>query len=152
MATMADKAVLVDTNVLLMATARQRRLYRAAIEVVDTWPNLKVRLLTCGQILREYLVVATRPVDVNGLGLDPSAALENVAAFAARMRFLDEGRKVAQRLEVLVRDFDCRGKQIHDANLIAVALVHQANAVVTANPADFRRFASQVEILDLAAI
>ncbi len=45
---------------------------------------------------------------------------------------------------------DCRGKQIHDANVAATALVHGVRRILTANVGDFQRFESYVEILDLA--
>lgn len=66
---MADKSILVDTNVLLAATTPGRSLHSAALEVLNEWPNGGVSLLTSGQILREYLVVATRPASSNGLEL-----------------------------------------------------------------------------------
>jgi len=65
---MDDKAVLVDTNVLLSATAPLRRLHRAALVVLNDWPNQGIDLTASGQVFREYLVVATRPLEVNGLG------------------------------------------------------------------------------------
>jgi predicted nucleic acid-binding protein len=58
-----DRAVLVDTNVLLSATAPLRPLHRAAIAVLNDWPNQGSILATTTQVLREYLVVATRPVE-----------------------------------------------------------------------------------------
>lgn len=63
---MDDKAVLVDTNVLLAATAPLRPLYRAALMVLNDWPNKGILLAVSSQVLREYLAVATRPVEVNG--------------------------------------------------------------------------------------
>jgi len=55
-----DKAVLVDTNVLLSATAPLRPLHRAAMAVLNDWPNQGTLLATSSQVLREYLAVATR--------------------------------------------------------------------------------------------
>lgn len=46
----------------------------------------------------------------------------------------------------------CRGKRIHDANLVATAQVHGAGRILTANVSDFRGFAPYVEILDLAEV
>lgn len=39
-----------------------------------------------------------------------------------------------------------RGKQVHDANLVAVALAHDATAIVTGNTRHFARFASTIVI------
>jgi predicted nucleic acid-binding protein len=142
-------AVLVDTNVLLEATAPARDLHRAGRGVFDEWPNRGVRLCLSGQVLREYLVVATRGAEVNGLGLGIGAALDNVAAFLDRCRFLPEDGAVARHLRELLRNFPCTGKRIHDANLVATGLVHGVTKLVTANAKDFEPFDSLVEVMPL---
>ncbi len=145
---MAADSLLVDTNILLTATSPSRRLHRQALEVLDEWPS-RVRLCTSGQILREYLVVATRPEEDNGLGLEQEEALANVRAFLERMRFLDEGRAVHERLRGILLEVDCAGKQIHDANVVATAQSHAVGSVLTQNADDFRRFAHLVEVVPL---
>lgn len=147
---MADDAVLVDTNVLLTATTPARALHREALRALNEWPDRGVSLWVSGQILREYLVVATRPLEANGLGLEVEAALANVAQFRSRVRLADERAAVFEHLARLVREVGCRGKRIHDANLVATALVHGVNRILTINVSDFRRFAAYVEIRDLA--
>jgi len=49
-------------------------------------------------VLREYLVVATRSIESNGLGLSLADALANRDMLEARMRFLDETHAVSVRL------------------------------------------------------
>jgi len=93
-----DKAVLVDTNVLLSATAPLRPLHRAAMAVLNDWPNQGTLLATSSQVLREYLAVATRPVAVNGLGLGLEDALANVTALRGRMRLLVDSEPAWDRL------------------------------------------------------
>jgi len=102
-----------------------------------------------GQILREYLVVATRGAEHNGLGLAVSDALANVEAFADRSHFLAETPEVAVRLRELIRSVDCTGKRIHDANLVATCLAHGVPGLLTANLADFERFGDRVEVTSL---
>jgi predicted nucleic acid-binding protein len=147
-----DKAVLVDTNVLLSATAPFRPLHQAALVVLNDWPNQGSVLATSSQVLREYLVVATRPVEVNGLGLGVDDALTNVIAFRSRMRLLEDSEAVWDRLRALITSYGCVGKQIHDANIVATALNFGVTRVVTTNVRDFTRFASEIEVTDLAAI
>ena len=67
--------VMVDTSILLTATNAHRTGHHCALEVFQKALDAGVHLATCGQILREYLVVATRPVSANGLGLVPEDAL-----------------------------------------------------------------------------
>lgn len=85
---MADDAVLIDTNVLLSATTPARTLHRQALTVLANWPNQGIPLWVSAQAFREYLVVATRPTDVNGLGLEVEDALANVVQLRRRLRLL----------------------------------------------------------------
>lgn len=152
MVTMADRSVVVDTNVLLTATHVPRPWRSQALIVLNEWPNRGIRLLTCGQILREYLVVATRPADVNGLGLRIDQSLENVEAFLGRMDLVEEGPESFAQLAWVLRTTECSGKQIHDANLVAIALARGAQGLVTANPKDFERFSDLLSIQALADV
>ncbi len=149
---MAARTVLVDTNVLLTASSPTREHHALAIGALTRWPPSKARLCTCGQVLREYLVVATRPLDANGLGLSCEAALENAEVFAERLRFLPEDERVTVRLRQLVRELSCSGKIIHDANLVATASVARVDAVLTANPRDFQRFWKWIQVIDLKKV
>lgn len=150
--TMDDKAVLVDTNVLLSATAPLRPFHQAALAVLNDWPNQGIVLMASSQVLREYLVVATRPIEVNGLGLGVDEALANVMAFRGRMRLLVESEAAWDRLRGLIATHSCKGKQIHDANVVASALTSGVAKLVTANVGDFSRFAAELEVIDLAAL
>ncbi len=149
---MDDEAVLVDTNVLLTATTPARALHRKALEILNEWPVRGIALCVSGQVFREYLVVATRPTDVNGLGLSVETALANVTELRHRIRLLDERVAVFEHLNRLLREVGCRGKQIHDANLVATALVHDVSRILTGNVSDFRRFGAYIEILDLKVV
>ena len=130
---------ILDTNVLVSSTASRRALHDVAQNIVR-WASLGGRACVSGQILREYLVVATRPRASNGLGLVPADAAANAMAFRSVMRCLDENDEVQDKLAELVRTRKCKGVIIHDANIVATALVHGIPAIVTENQADFRQF------------
>ncbi len=141
--------VMLDTNVLLAATDESRPEHRDALTVVNDWATNRTELCTSGQVLREYLSVATRPADRNGLGLKLPDALGNVRAIRERTTLLAEDSNVADRLLGLLADVGCSGKQVHDANLIATMLVHGVGAVVTMNLEDFARFGQHVSLIRL---
>lgn len=141
--------VMLDTNVLLAATDESRAEHRDALAVVNDWAAGHTDLCTSGQVLREYLTVSTRPADRNGLGLNLPDALGNVRAIRERTTLLAEDSKVADRLLGLLADIECRGKQVHDANLIATMLAHGIGAVVTMNLKDFARFERHVSLIRL---
>jgi predicted nucleic acid-binding protein len=145
----APERVMLDTNVLIAATDAGRAEHHDALTIVNDWAAGHTELCTSGQVLREYLTVATRPVENNGLGLNMPDALGNVYAIRQRATLLAEDAKVADRLAGLLADVDCRGNQVHDANLVATMLAYGVGAVVTMNIGDFARFAGHVTLIRL---
>lgn len=144
----ADRALL-DTNVLLAATDEARQEHGQAVAAINVWPASGLVLYTSGQILREYLAVATRPVDNDGLGMARPDAVANVRALRARLKLLVEDVKVSGRLLELLDTVECAGKQVHDANVVATMLVHGIDTVVTMNVDDFARFGDHVHVAGL---
>jgi predicted nucleic acid-binding protein len=141
--------VMLDTNVLLAATDEARPEHRGALTIVNDWAATDTILCTSGQILREYLAVATRPAERNGLGLRLRDALGNVRAIRERTIVLAEDSRVTDRLLGLLADVECGGKQVHDANVVATMLVHGIDTVVTMNTGDFARFDRYVSLVRL---
>ncbi|MHB2016648.1 MAG: type II toxin-antitoxin system VapC family toxin [Candidatus Xenobia bacterium] len=141
--------VFLDTNVLLTATTPARRLHKQARLVLEQWPFRGIQLCLSGQILREYLVVATRSKEENGLGLALKDSLTNVEAFRRLCRLLEESRPVTETLLRLLSDVSCIGKYIHDANVVATATLHRVPRLVTENVPDFQRFRSRLAVVDL---
>ncbi len=144
----ADRAVL-DTNVLLAATDQARQEHEQAVAALNVWPASGLVLYTSGQILREYLAVATRPVDQNGLGMARPDAIANVRALRERLNLLAEDVKVSNRLLELLDTVECTGKQVHVVNVVATMLVHGIDTIVTMNVDDFARFGDHVQVADL---
>lgn len=140
--------VMLDTNVFLAATDESRAEHSSALAILNRWPDGST-LCTSGQVLREYLAVATRPEDKNGLGLNPAEAVGNVRAIRDRTTVLEEDSRVGDRLIRLMDDMECGGTQVHDANVVATMLVHGVGTVVTMNTDDFERFTSYVTLLRL---
>lgn len=147
--TVVPDRVMLDTNVLLAATDEGRAEHRDALTVVNDWAAGHTSLYTSGQVLREYLAVATRPAERNGLGLTAADSIGNVRAIRERTILLAEDAKVTDRLLGLLADVQCAGKQVHDANLVATMLVHGIDTVVTMNLADFARFKGHVTLIRL---
>jgi predicted nucleic acid-binding protein len=142
MATTKAETAFVDTNVLLDATDRARPGHGAALHVLESRP----RLVFSAQIVREYLVVATRPPQFNGLGLDLDRALENVAELRRAVRLLPEEKPLLPALLGLLREVPVSGKAIHDALVIATMRAHRVRELITSNAGDFARFAQTVQL------
>ncbi|MFO8073345.1 MAG: PIN domain-containing protein [Polyangia bacterium] len=130
----ADSPLFLDTNVLLCATDTTREHHEESIALLRA---AGIPLSLSGQVLREYLAVATRPPEVNGLGLDPAGAISNVEQVCGRAALLEETERVWDELVELVRRHSLKGKRIHDANIAATAIVHGQEGIATLNPSDF---------------
>ncbi len=138
MTQMEGSEVFVDTNILLAATDTSRGDHQNARAFLQAGG---VHLVTSGQVLREYLVVATRPLDRNGFGMSPEDACLNVRQFLARITFLGEPTDASTLIE-LVQDNQLRGKVIHDANIVATMRAHGIDDLATLNGKDFAKFSN----------
>jgi predicted nucleic acid-binding protein len=140
---MATEERFVDTGILVAATDTSRADHRASTALLTGG----VALVTSVQVLREYLVVATRPRDVNGLGLPLAAALGNVGAFRTAVRLLPEDLAVLPTFLALLDAAPSAGKRIHDAWIVATALAHGVPAIVTSNTEDLEPWRDHVAVI-----
>ena len=143
--------VFVDTNILLTATDESRPNHEAARQLIAESGSRGLHLGTSGQVLREYLVVATRPVDANGLGLDTHDATDSVKAFLRYISLYEETRAVANNLRQLGLTHQLRGNRFHDANIVATMSAHGIRSLVTEDVSDFARF-DDVDVVAVAEL
>jgi predicted nucleic acid-binding protein len=143
---------MLDTNVILSATDEGRAEHRQALLIFSNWAGSGTSLYASEQVMREYLAVATRPADKNGLGLKQDDAVANVRAFRTRVTLLSEDSKVADCLLGLLDEIPCAGKQVHDANVVATMIVHGIDSLVTMNLADFSRFDDRIRLIALTSV
>ena len=135
--------VMVDTNVLLAATDTSRHRHDAAVRLL----NEDRRALSASpQNVREYLAVATRPIELNGLGLSSVDAVANLGELLEGMDLVEEDADSADRLTEMVGAGLAIGEQVHDANIVAVAMACGAHTIVTDDRRHFARFADLITI------
>ena len=142
---MAANSIFIDTNVLVFATIPTSpfhspaiaALHRAALAKDDTWISR--------QVLREYLVLLTRP-GVLPSPLAGNLAVKQVAALSAVYHVADETAGVTAELQRLVGNGFASGKQVHDANIVATCLAYGIPRLLTHNVVDFKRYASMITI------
>jgi predicted nucleic acid-binding protein len=101
------------------------------------------------QVLREYLAVVTRPTPGQTTPPDWTAILANLAAFRASFLVLEDTSVASEELARLVQQFAVRGRQVHDANLVAVMRLSGVRDLLTHNPADFTRFTPLIQVHSL---
>jgi predicted nucleic acid-binding protein len=66
--------------------------------------------------------------------------LAQIQTLLPSLMILDEPLASADLLRTLVQRYQVRGKNIHDANIVAVMLTHGVRRLATYNQADFERF------------
>src|SRR5205823_59940 len=94
----------------------------------------------CAQVLIEFWAVATRPREVNGLGLTVDEAERDLDDWEQSLELLPEPPDVAARWRTLVRQYIVQGRQSHDARLVAVMLACGVTQILTLNEQHFARY------------
>jgi predicted nucleic acid-binding protein len=59
---------------------------------------------------------------------------------------LRENKLVFERWLGLVEEFDVKGKQVHDAHIVAAMLTHGITRIGTWNSTDFERYGDLIQI------
>lgn len=136
----AGERVFLDTNILAATTGGCRPFHATARRLLARGRNLGLPGAMSGQVIREYLVVATRPPSANGLGLSTADARRNIDAMSRRLEFCEESEGVSVRLRGLVAAGGLGGTAVHDANVVATAVEHGIGFLATGNTGDFARF------------
>ena len=138
----------VDTNVLVAARFVNALGHLATCRCLDRVGNTEEPLHISRQIVREYLVVVTRPQIWSG-PLAMEDALEDATRLVSSFTVLEDGPNVMAMLTALCREVPTAGKQIHDANIAATMLAHGERRLLTLNAKDFRRYGERIELVDL---
>jgi predicted nucleic acid-binding protein len=132
---------LVDTNFLLRLVQNTSPLHQDARNALLTLQSQGETLIITPQNVFEFWVVATRPLEVNGLGLSVEFAAQQISQMKQLFTLQADTSEMLTIWEQLVIKYQVKGKQAHDARLVAAMIVHQVTHFLTFNIADFQRFA-----------
>jgi predicted nucleic acid-binding protein len=128
---------LLDTSILVRLANRLDKLASVAQWAVDELHHRGERLHITPQNLIEFRHVATRPLNLNGLGMPARAAEGHAAAFEADFPLLPDTPDIYPAWKALVGALGVTGKRVHDARLVAVCHVHRVTHLLTFNIGDF---------------
>ncbi|MBE9040260.1 PIN domain-containing protein [Oscillatoriales cyanobacterium LEGE 11467] len=128
---------LLDTNILLRAYDSASPNHNLAVEAVSKLLERGDECVLTAQVLIEFWVVATRPVEVNGLGWSVDRTRGIVETLLGQFPLLEESAQIFPNWLNLVATGKVMGKRTHDVRLIAVMLAHQITHLLTFNPKDF---------------
>lgn len=142
---------LVDTPLLLRLANKDDAQYAVAEKAMDTLNLRGETLYIAPQNLIEFRNGATRPVEVNGLGLSVADAEFQAAEFEAMFPLLPETPDIFPAWKALVQAVGVVGKQVHDARLVAVCHVYGITHILTFNVRHFARLATFAPGVTVAA-
>jgi predicted nucleic acid-binding protein len=144
MPTPAADGVFVDTNVwvnVAVPTAPRHALAIASLARIATEV-----LWTSRQVVREFLAVMSRPQTFFPENAPMPDILSRARIIESQCRVAEDGPDVARQLHTLLAIGDTRGKQIHDANVVATMLAHEIRTLLTDNLGDFARREHPIDV------
>ncbi|MBE9064168.1 PIN domain-containing protein [cf. Phormidesmis sp. LEGE 11477] len=128
---------LLDTNVVLRFSNPSDAQHDLSTEAVATLLFQGNECYLTAQILIELWVVATRPVDVNGLGWSVEQTRDITEQLLDHFPVAGETSQIFPSWFALVTDNRIKGKRAHDARVTAVMLTSGISHILTLNPNDF---------------
>src|SRR5664279_4676500 len=134
--------VLVDTNILLRSAQPNHPLCHQATHAVSKLIRQKDAVFFCSQNIAEFWNVATRPADLNGLGLLHEEVLQEVSSIERLLTLLPDIPAIYAAWKKIVTDKKVQGVKVYDARLVAVMNVYAVESVLTFNTADFKRYSN----------
>jgi predicted nucleic acid-binding protein len=140
-------STLLDTNILTRFAQPTHPMHHTALDAAAALRRRGEVLCLVPQNLYEFWVVATRPTAQNGLGMTPAQAQSELSRLKAFFTLLDETPAVLPQWEQLVTLHQVRGRNAHDAHLVAAMVVHRLGQILTFNVSDFQSFHG-VTVLD----
>ena len=139
--------ILTDTNVLLrllQQTEPHRSQADAALYALRSRGDEPCVVV---QVIYEFWSACTRPVgSTNGLGLTIMDTASKVTRLQELFPVYRDERAIFDRWEELVTRHEVKGKNAHDARIVAAMLHHRLTHLLTFNVSDFKRF-SEIPVL-----
>lgn len=137
---------LVDTNILLRSIQENHPMHESSVQAVRKLLAQDETLCIVPQNLIEFWVVATRPLEVNGLGLSVADGLQELEQMKTFFVLLPDTALIFSAWETLISKYKIIGKPSHDARLVAAMTVHNMTHLLTFNINDFKRFSEIIAI------
>lgn len=134
--------VLVDTNILLRSAQPNHPLSSLATHAVSKLIRQQDAVFFCSQNIAEFWNVATRPAEMNGLGLSHEEVLLEVSSIESLLTLLPDVPAIYAAWKQIVRDHRVQGVKVYDACLVATMSVYAVESLLTFNAADFKRYSN----------
>jgi len=115
-------------------------MHQEARASVRTLLRRKESISIVPQVLFEFWVVATRPIDHNGLGLSVDSVKRKVEKAESFFSLRLDTPTVYREWLRIVETYRVSGVNAHDARIVAAMKVHGLTHLVSFNISDFKRY------------
>lgn len=132
--------ILADTNILLRSSDPTHPVHELAFASVKKYLADGDGVCIIAQNLIEFWNVATRPTENNGFGWSPDQTDLEVTRLESLLTLLPDTPAIYPEWRKLVLAHSVRGKQVHDARIVAAMKAHNIRSLLTFNASDFKRF------------
>lgn len=139
--------ILLDTNILLRLKEKHAESHQTVKNKIQQFLQIGEKLVLTPQIVYEFYVVATRPLEKNGLGLEVVEVIETIEEFSNLCQLLVEHQDTYQNWLHLMRQYQIKGKRSHDVRLVAFMQAQQIPKLYTLNQQDFKVFQNLIELI-----
>lgn len=129
---------LLDTNVVMRFCNSSDVQFSVAVNAISRLLAQEDECLLTAQVLVEFWVVATRPLEVNGLGWTIEQTRSTINQLLDRFPLLEETSQIFPNWLNLVTIGKVMGKRTHDARIVAAMRAHEVTHLLTFNPSDFK--------------
>lgn len=128
---------LLDTNVVIRLCNPNDVQHNLATKAVSCLLAQGDECFLTAQIIVEFWVVATRPVEVNGLGWTVEQTRRTINQLLDRFPLLEESSDIFANWLDLVTTNNVMGKRTHDVRILTEMLSHEVTHLLTFNTRDF---------------
>ena len=148
---MTVDSLFIDTNILIYSIVRKMPLHQLSRSTLEKLLTKKISLWISTQVVQESLAVLTRPNQFAQI-ITSADATEAIQELLPNFQLAETTSAVTTRLLEIISIYDVKGKQVHDANIVATMQIYGLSNLLTANPNDFQRYQNRVTVLTLDTI
>lgn len=130
----------IDTNILVRSLHLNHPMQPVAADAIEKLLGQGDSVCVFPQNFYEFWVVATRPVEQNGLGMDLTKVQTELARLKNDLTFLPDVPAIYPEWEGLVINHAVIGKNAHDTRIVAAMNIYGITHLLTFNGDDFKRF------------
>ena len=147
MVMMHGDPIFIDTNILIYANNKDSNLCDLARQKLNDLSETGSSFIISDQVIREYLVIMTRPGYIEK-PVSSISALEDIERMLKEFVLIFPDQDSLKNLMDLVSKYEIKGKRIHDTAIVSLMLSNGIKDILTNNIDDFKSF-HEIKVLSL---